>query len=213
VNREEIIAKIRSMIALRDRTDFEGEAQAASELIDRLCAKYNIDMSEEDRVAVFEEAFAMGRTRAYDKLLLLAVATYYDAKVFTQGASLRLVGTEAQQIQTRAYYEFIKECMENSARCAYEGEKVLALIQDRRVPGRDYLHTFKVSFASRVNSRLKEMKKAEGRVHEHAQDTANFYADSYGPMRTRSIGSVRANGGVEAGQSAGDSTSLRRQLH
>jgi hypothetical protein len=213
VNREEIIAKIRSMIALRDGTDFEGEAQAASELIDRLCAKYNINMSEEARVAVFEDVFASGRTRAYDKLLLLAVATYYDAKVFTAGASLRLVGTEAQQIQTRAYFEFIKSCMELQAQSAYQGEKLLAELQGTRVPGRDYLHTFKVAFASKVNARLKEMKKAEGRVHEHANDTAEFYNTTYGAMRTRSVGSVRANGGYEAGRSAGEATSLRRQLH
>lgn len=156
-------------MSLRDGTDFEGEAAAASALIDKLCTQYGIALSDLDKVDILSEVFTDGRSRAYDKILLLGVASYYDSKVFTRGPSLHVMGSEAQLIQTRVYFDFLKEVMESEARKAYEAEKLLSSLTGQACPRRDFLHAYKTSFAQKVKERLAEMKRGEGRVHEHAQ--------------------------------------------
>lgn len=211
MDRNQVIAKIQAMMALRDGSTFDGEASNASRMIDMLCAKYGVNIDEDLKPEVLDELFSQGRHRDYIKWILKAVAAYYDAKLYISNKTqLKVIGTEAQQIVVKIYNDFIIECMNNEAQKAYQGEQVLAQLMGKPAPDRKFLHAFKQAFATQVCTRLRQMKQEENRVHEHAKYTSAI-VKGYALSRARSTSTMLGGSGAEAGFSAGDSVSLRKQ--
>jgi hypothetical protein len=213
MNRQQVIAKIKSMLKLQESTDFDGEASAAASMIDKLCAKYGITLQEATEVIATDEQFSTFKKmdEAY-AILLNAVANFYDAKAYinnsVNGKSFNVIGSEAQQIQVNLYFEYLLEVMNREADKAYLAEKVIAELTGKTT-NRSFKVNFKKAFSRQVQERLIQMKKDENRVHEdkNAVDKA---------LSTRRFGRGRSmkgavGDGAGAGANVGSGVSLNRQ--
>jgi hypothetical protein len=209
MDRQAIVSKIQAMMALQASSTFEGEASAAAAMIDKLCQKYGISLSDAIKPQILDEVFTSGRTRDYTKIILTALAKFYDAKAyFKNTGDVHVIGSEAQQIQVKLYYEFVAACMEQEAKKAYEGEKILADLLDKPAPTRSFLHAFKLAFSRTVSQRLAVMKVEQNRKHEHAEYTSAIVKTyRFGGWRGKSA----TGSGALAGNSAGNSVSLNKQ--
>jgi len=68
------------MLKLQESTDFDGEASAAAAMIDKLCQKHGISLSEATEVIANDEVFSeFRRMNSSYAILLNAVANFYDA--------------------------------------------------------------------------------------------------------------------------------------
>jgi hypothetical protein len=211
MNRSEVMDKIRAMMALKEGTSFEQEADNAAKMIDRLCEKYGVTVADALTPEVNDEGFqSFKRLDNSIAILFSAVATFYDAKAYvSHGKELKLIGTEAQQIQTRLYYEYLNDCMEAECKKAHAAEKILSELTGQSLD-RGFKKNFKIAFARSVHQRLIEKKKEENRIHEHAEYTKNTLST----MRFTRRSSVGARGdGAFSGDSAGNSVSLHRQAN
>lgn len=212
MNRQQVIAKIQSMMKLQSNTTFDGEASAAAALIDKLCQKYGITLNEASQTQVSdEEFFTFKRINTALVTLLNAVASFYDAAAYLKNGdtkSIQILGSEAQQIQVRLYYEYLVQVMENEAELAYKAEKVLGALTGKAV-SRSFKINFRKAFADKVAFRLKEMKVEENRVH----DDAKAVKDKLSTMRFSRA--KKMNGaigdGAFAGSNVGAGVSLHRQ--
>jgi hypothetical protein len=216
MDRQSILEKIAAMLALQESSTFEGEAAAAAEMIDKLCKKYGVTIDEATTPQVLDEIkFSQKRMSEADFVLFCAVARFYDARGYvnydrSQGRKVthfKCIGTEAQQIQTQLYYQFIHECMVNECEKAYQAEKVLAELLDKNFTRAGFKTNFYKAFADKVKERLRELKIERG-DHEHKEYTAIVVADRkilY--RRTKEAGGW---GGV-AGYDAGSQVSLNKQ--
>lgn len=176
MDRQQVIAKIQSILKLQKGTDFEGEASAAANLIDKLCKQYNVTLDEATETQVFDETFMTFKriNQAY-ATLLNAVAYFYDAKAYLKTddvKSIQIIGSEAQQIQVRLYYDYLLEVMEKECKLAHEAEKVIASVSGNTI-SRSFKTNFKKAFSNKVALRLHEMKEAEKRTHEDADAVKN----------------------------------------
>ena len=216
MDRQAILDKIAAMLALQESSTFEGEAAAAAELIDKLCKKYNVSVEEATIPAVLNEIkFSQKRMREADFVLFCAVARFYDARGYvnydrSQGRKVthfKVIGTEAQQIQTQLYYEFIHECMEKECEKAYEAEKIIAELTGQEFTRAGFKINFNKAFATKVKERLIEMKKERG-DHEHKEYTAIEVAKH--TIGKRTVGSGVGSVGY-AGSDAGSNVSLHKQ--
>lgn len=214
MNREQIISKIQSMLKLQESTDFEGEASAAAKMIDKLCKQYGISVQEAaEPIAKDEEFGSFKRMDNAYVTLLNAVAQFYDAKLYMRTDHQRgvktyqIIGTEAQQIQTKLYFEFLHQQMDKEADLAHKAEKVICHLKDTKVQ-RSFRTNFKKAFAQKVSFRLREMKIAEGRVHEDAAAVSK----KVGAMRftNRKVTGGRGQG-AQSGSESGSNVSLNRQ--
>lgn len=211
-DRKAIIAKIQAMLKLQEQTSFEGEASAAAALIDRLCKQNGISLEEATATQILDESIKdFKRTDQSYVLIVGAVAEFYDAKAYlknsSSGRSLKIIGSEAQQIQVQLYSEFLMEVMDRECKVAYEAEKILAELTDGKI-SRSFIFNFKKAFAGKVFDRLREMKIEENRVHEDkdavekALSTMRFGKSKFSSAK---------GSGAHAGSSAGESASLNRQ--
>jgi len=213
MDRQQVINKIKAMLKLQEATDFEGEASAAANLIDKLCKEYNVTLNDVERVEIIEEVFeSFKKINVANCTLLDAVANFYDAKLLItknrQGQTFLVVGSEGQQIQTRLYYDYLKGVMDREADIAYSAEKVLANINGFTL-SRSFKINFRKAFAEKVEQRLKEMKIKEGRAHEHKQLVCSKLTEmEIGPARNLN-GSMGS--GAHAGANVGAGVSLHRQ--
>jgi len=216
MDRQAILDKIAAMLRLQESSGFDGESAAAAAMIDKLCEKYGVTVNEATTPQVLEEVF-----EEYKKLdeacfvLFGAVARFYDSLGIvyydnSQGrriSKLKCIGTEAQQIQTRLYYDFLKSCMIRECEIALKGEKALANILGNSYNAYGFRSNFCKAFAVKVRERLSEMK-ATREPHEHKEITAIEVAK-------RKFGNRRmggANGlGANLGSNAGANASLHRQ--
>ena len=83
MDRQQVIAKIKSMLALQQGTDFDGEASAAAAMIDKLCKKYGITVDEATEVVASDELYqSFKRLDTSFALIVNAVAKFYDAKAY-----------------------------------------------------------------------------------------------------------------------------------
>jgi hypothetical protein len=212
MDRQQVIAKIQAILKLQKGTNFEAESQTAAAIIDKLCKQYNVSLDDATKTQVLDETFeSFKRINSAKALILNAVATFYDAKAYVKNGDikqLQIIGTEAQQIQTKLYYEYLLEVMERECETAHKAEKVLADVTGKPV-SRSFKINFRKAFANKVSERLYEMKKEENRVHEDA----NAVSEKLSTMR---FGKTRkfagANGaGADVGNEVGNSVSLRRQ--
>lgn len=216
MDRQAILDKIAAMLALQESSDFDGEAAAAAAMIDKLCKKYGVTVDEATTPQVLTEAVEeYKRMNDANFTLFCAVASFYDAKgyvhVSTQNgrklSTFKCIGTEAQQIQTKLYYEFLKDNMEKECKKAIAGEKVLAELLGNEFSARGFSANFNKAFAAKVRERLIDMKK-EREPHEHKEVTAIEVAKiKFGTHR----GSAGSGWGATAGGSAGSTVSLNKQ--
>ena len=214
MDRNQVIAKIKSMLKLQESTDFDGEASAAAAMIDKLCAKHGITLQEAKGVLAVDEQFASFKKMdvAFTQIVN-AVAKFYDAKAYVKtdinGAkTIQVIGSEAQQIQVNLYSEFLVDVMNREADKAYKAEKIIASLTGAKL-SRSFKINFKKAFAIQVADRLRDMKKEENRVHEDKQavDTA------LSKMRFNSSTKFRgaSGAGATAGADVGSNVSLNRQ--
>lgn len=212
MDRSQVIAKIQSILKLQNGTDFEGEANAAAKMIDKLCKQYGVTITEATETQVLDESFlTFKRTNAALTILLNAIANFYDAKAYMKNGdtkSLQIIGSEAQQIQVRLYYDYLLQVMEKEANVAYEAEKVMSAITGNSV-SRSFKLNFRKAFANKVAERLREMKKDENRVHDDADAVKNKLSTMHFGRARRVNGATGA--GAYAGAGVGDSVSLNRQ--
>ena len=212
MDRQQVIAKIQSILKLQEGTTFDGEATAAANLIDKLCKQYGVSIQEATETQVLDETFQTFKriNQAY-ATLLNAVATFYDAKAYLKNGdvkSLQVIGSEGQQIQTRLYFEYLLQVMEKECDVAHKAEKVLCELTGGSV-SRSFKINFRKAFAIKVAERLVEMKKEQNRVHEDAEAVSNKLSTmrlSRGKRFTAAKGD-----GAYAGGTVGAGVSLNRQ--
>ena len=212
MDRQQVIAKIQSILKLQNGTDFEGEASAAAAMIDKLCKQYNVSLSEATETQVLDEEFqSFKRINQAYATLLNAVASFYDAKAYVKNGdvkSLQVIGSEGQQIQVRLYFEYLLQVMERECDTAYKAEKVLSELTGATV-SRSFKLNFRKAFADKVSVRLYEMKKEEGRVHDDADAVKNkLSAMRFG--RAKKFTGASGAGATVGGQ-VGAGVSLNRQ--
>jgi len=214
MDRNQVIAKIKSMLKLQESTDFDGEASAAAAMIDKLCAKHGITLQEAKEVLAVDEQFASFKKMdvAFTQIVN-AVAKFYDAKAYVKtdinGAkTIQVIGSEAQQIQVNLYSEFLVDVMNREADKAYSAEKIIAQLTGANLK-RSFKINFKKAFAIQVADRLNEMKKEENRVHEDKQAVVTALSK----MRFNSSTKFRSasGAGATAGADVGSNVSLNRQ--
>jgi hypothetical protein len=212
LDRTQVIAKIQSILKLQENTTFDGEASAAAAMIDKLCKQYGITINEATETQVSDEEFlSFKRVNVALTTLLNAIASFYDAKAYMKNGdtkSLQIIGSEAQQIQVRLYYDYLVQVMEKEAEVAHKAEKILSSLRGDSV-SRSFKLNFRKAFADNVALRLREMKKAEGRVH----DDAKAVSDKLSTMRFGRAKKMNgANGaGAYVGANVGAGVSLNRQ--
>jgi hypothetical protein len=212
MNRQQVIAKIQSILKLQEGTSFEGEADAAAKMIDKLCKQYGVTITEATETQVFDESFInFKRVNVALTTLANAIATFYDAKAYLKSGdskSLQIIGSEAQQIQVRLYYDYLVQVMENEADVAHKAEKILCDVTGKTV-SRSFKLNFRKAFADKVAERLKEMKLAENRVH----DDAKAVSDKLSTMRFGRAKKMNGASGAGAysGANVGAGVSLNRQ--
>jgi len=212
MDRSQVIAKIQSILKLQNGTSFEGEADAAAKMIDKLCKQYGVTISEATETQVLDESFAsFKRINVALSTLANAIATFYDAKAYLKNGdtkSLQIIGSEAQQIQVRLYYDYLVQVMEKEAEVAHQAEKIMSDLTGKSV-SRSFKINFRKAFADKVAERLREMKLAENRVHDDADAVKNKLSQMRFGRAKKMNG---ANGaGAYAGAGVGGSVSLNRQ--
>jgi hypothetical protein len=214
MDRNQVIAKIKSMLKLQESTDFDGEASAAAAMIDKLCAKHGITLQEAKEVLAVDEQFASFKKMdvAFTQIVN-AVAKFYDAKAYVKtdinGAkTIQVIGSEAQQIQVNLYSEFLVDVMNREADKAYKAEKIIAALTGANLK-RSFKINFKKAFAIQVADRLREMKKEENRVHEDKQAVVTALSKMRFNSSTKFRGASGA--GATAGADVGSNVSLNRQ--
>ena len=212
MDRQQVIAKIQSILKLQNGTSFEGEADAAAKMIDKLCKQYGVTINEATETQVLDEEFvSFKRINVALTTLANAIANFYDAKAYMKNGdskSLQIIGSEAQQIQVRLYFDYLVQVMEKEAEVAHKAEKIMCDIKGT-VISRSFKLNFRKAFADKVAERLKEMKLAENRVHDDADAVKN-------KLSTMRFGrSKKMNGasgaGAYSGANVGAGVSLNRQ--
>lgn len=212
MDRNQVIAKIQSILKLQENTTFDGEASAAAAMIDKLCKQYGVTITEATETQVLDESFETFKRANYALMTLLnAIATFYDAKAYMKNGdtkSLQVIGSEAQQIQVRLYYDYLVQVMEKEAEVAHQAEKIMSALQGKAM-SRSFKLNFRKAFADNVALRLREMKEAEGRVHDDADAVKNKLSAMRFGRAKKMTGASGA--GAYAGAGVGSSVSLNRQ--
>ena len=212
MDRQQVIAKIQSILKLQNGTSFEGEADAAAKMIDKLCKQYGVTITEATETQVYDESFvSFKRINVALTTLANAIAKFYDASAYLKNGdskSLQIIGSEAQQIQVRLYYDYLVQVMEKEADVAHKAEKIMCDIKGTSI-SRSFKLNFRKAFADKVAERLKEMKLPENRVHDDADAVKN-------KLSTMRFGrSKKMNGasgaGAYSGANVGAGVSLNRQ--
>jgi len=216
MDRQAILDKIAAMLRLQESSTFEGESAAAAAMIDKLCKQYGVTVDDATTPQVLEEDYlTTGRMNEAEFMLFCAVARFYDAKAYVytskstgrKTSTFKCIGTEAQQIQTKLYYEFLLETMSRECNTALQGEKLMAELQGYAFNKAGFKPNFNKAFVLKVRERLEEMKKERG-DHEHKEITAIEVAKK----RFSSVKIGGASGaGAAIGSNAGANASLYRQ--
>lgn len=214
MDRKALYEKLHSMILLKESTDFEGEAANAAAMIEKLCKQHGISVEDALTPQVHDEEFLVQKKlNAADFGLFAAVARFYDAFPYvksdrTSGRVIQhyqCIGTEAQQIQTRLYYEYLHECMEKECEKAMKAEKILAELKGIKYKAYGFSSNFNKAFVNRVEARLEQLKEKD---HPHKP-----YVEKVSSLMK--LGKIRYNGprgaGSLAGYNVGSTVGLLRQ--
>ena len=216
MDRQAILDKIAAMLKLQESSNFEGESAAAAAMIDKLCKKYGVTLDEATTPQVLTEEFlATKRMNDAEFMLFCSVARFYDAKGFVQYdnsqgrriSRFKCIGTEAQQIQTKLYFDFLKESMVKECEKAMVGEAVLAELLGQEFNKSGFKTNFYKAFAEKVRERLNEMKEPR-EPHEHKEVTAIEVSKiRFGSRRVSGASGL----GAQIGSNAGSNVSLNKQ--
>ncbi len=216
MDRQAILKKISAMLRLQESTGFDGEANAAATLIDKLCKQHGVTIDDVNTPEVLTEAFETYKKLDESHLILFcAIARFYDALGMSSPShqtgrkvtTLKCIGTEAQQIQVRLYYDFLKGCMIRECETAIAGEKVLAELKGNSYSAYGFRSNFCKQYAAMVRDRLYEMKLNRA-DHPDKEHTAVVIAR----LKLRTHRTSRASGiAAQLGSSAGANASLHRQ--
>ena len=214
MDRTAILEKIQQMLALQASTSFDGEAEAAAKMIEKLCKKHGISIDEAKGPIIKDEQFgeSFKRMDQAKAMIYNAVAAYYGAKLYIDrsnaSSEFKIIGSEAQSIQTELYSQYILQVMEKELETAYRAEKVIAHLQDKTVD-RSFRSNFRKAFADKVGARLFDMRDKREQPHEDAQAVREALTKRrFG--RSRSFRGA-AGAGAVAGGSVGGSVGLNRQ--
>ena len=212
MDRSQVISKIQSILKLQEGTSFDGEADAAAKMIDKLCKQYGVTITEATETQVFDESFVTFKRANYALTTLLnAIAKFYDAKAYMKNGdvkSLQIIGSDAQQIQVKLYFDYLNQVMEKEAEVAHQAEKILSNLTGKSV-SRSFKLNFRKAFADKVAVRLFEMKKEENRVHEDKKAVSDKLSTMrFGRARKMNGGSGE---GAAIGSNVGAGVSLNRQ--
>jgi hypothetical protein len=216
MDRQAILRKIAAMLQLQEASNFDGETSAAAGLIDKLCQQYGVTIQEATEPQVLKEDFEVYKKLDEASFILFsAVARFYDGLGISHSSyatgrkvtTLKCVGTEAQQIQTRLYYDFLKAAMIRDCEVAMAGEKILAELQGNRYHAYGFRANYCKAFVAKVRDRLHEMK-LNREDHPDKQYT-KLVIDK---MRlTTHTTSAAAGMAASLGANAGANASLHRQ--
>jgi hypothetical protein len=216
MDRQSVLDKIAAMLKLQQSSDFEGEAANAAAMIDKLCAKYGVTVEDATIPQVLTEEFlSTKRMNDAEFMLFCAVACFYDAKGYveydnSQGrrvSRFKCIGTEAQQIQTRLYFDFLKESMVKECDKAMAGEQILSELLGKEFNKSGFKSNFYKAFSAKVRERLIEMKETRD-PHEHKQYTQIEVSKiRFGSRRFASASGV----GAQIGSNVGSNVSLNKQ--
>ena len=120
MDRKQVIEKIQAILKLQEGTTFDGEADNAAKMIDMLCKKYGVTIDEATEVQVDDEVFLkFKKINVAYATLLNAIAYFYDAKAYLKtdvngNKTIQVIGSEAQQIQVRIYFDYLVDCGERN---------------------------------------------------------------------------------------------------
>lgn len=213
MTREQIISKIQSMLRLQENTNFEAEAENAARMIDKLCKQYGITVEDASSPIVNDEEFSVYKRKDSAYVTLLnAVANYYGAKLYLKNnyntgvKSYQIIGTEAQQIQTKLYFEFLYESMLKECEIAYNAEKIITELQGKSMQ-KSFRINFKKAFSQQVYARLLKMG-----AKDNTPD-ADAVKKKVSLMRfgkSTKLSGARGDG-ANAGYDSGSNVSLNRQ--
>ena len=132
---KQVIEKIQAILKLQEGTTFDGEADNAAKMIDMLCKKYGVTIDEATEVQVEDEIFLkFKKINVAYATLLNAIAYFYDAKAYLKtdvngNKTIQVIGSEAQQIQVRIYFDYLVDCMEKETETAHKAEKIIAQLR------------------------------------------------------------------------------------
>jgi hypothetical protein len=212
MNRQQVIEKIKSMLKLQESTDFDGEAQNAARLIDKLCKEYNISIEDAHRPEILTEVFEKFRKISYaNHMLFTSICYFYDAiplisTVKNTSRTFKIMGSESQIIQARLYYDYLLEVMERESAKALQAEKILAQLTGSKPPSKAFGPNFRKAFAIRVSERLSEIKE---HAHEHAKYTEEKFKES--GIKTQKHKDTEIGVGGYEGSVIGSDVSLNKQ--
>lgn len=216
MDRQAILDKIAAMLRLQESSDFDGESAAAAAMIDRLCKKYGVTVDDAITPKVLTEDFhSTGRMNEAEFILFCAVAKFYDAKGYVQYdnktgrrvSTFKCIGTEAQQLQTKLYYDFLLETMKKECEKALKGELILSELTGGNFNKSGFRSNFYKAFSFKIKERLIELK-VDRDTHEHKEITAIEVSKMRFGTRKVSGG---AGLGAQIGANAGENASLHRQ--
>ena len=216
MDRQQVLAKIAKMLRLVEQSTFEGETSAAAEMIDKLCKQYGVTVEQAGTVDITtEDHFVTKRMADADFVLFGAVARFYDATGYVNRrqvagrmtTTFKCIGSQAQQIQVKLYYEFLNDTMIRQCKIALAGEKVLAEMLGKYFSSDNFRKDFKIAFAKKVCERLTEMKQLRD-PHPDKEATAIVAAQT--KIRTRNVKAGSSNAAA-LGSNAGANASLNKQ--
>jgi hypothetical protein len=216
MDRQAILKKISAMLRLQESSGFAGEASAAASLIDKLCKQYGVTIDEVNTPQVLTEEFEVYKKLDESHFILFsAIARFYDALGMSQSnyqtgrkvTTLKCIGTEAQQIQVRLYYDFLKNCMIRECEIAMAGEKILAELKGNSYNAYGFRANYCKQYAAKVRDRLFEMK-----LNREDHPDKNHTAAVIARLKLRTHRMSQASGiAAQLGSNAGANASLHRQ--
>jgi hypothetical protein len=216
MDRQAILKKISAMLRLQESTGFDGEANAAASLIDKLCKQYGVTIDDFNTPQVLTEEFEVYKKLDESHFILFgAIARFYDALGMSHSnyqtgrkvTTLKCIGTEAQQIQVRLYYDFLKNCMIRECEIAMAGEKILAELMCNSYNAYGFRANFCKQYAAKVRDRLFEMK-----LNREDHPDKNHTAAVIARLKLRTHRMSQASGiAAQLGSNAGANASLHRQ--
>lgn len=229
------IEKIQKCLELARRGGTEGEANAAMARVQALLAKHNLTMAEvEDRGQTVEDYVRndLGRLQPWQRSVWNGIASLYFCSYFSSGKNGVLIGKPSNAAIVRSMADYIcklgeRLAAEGSAKSLEDLPDDLRYDAAMRSMITQFRNSFKAGFSSRIYQRCaEEIRSAKaGNMTDENTGCALVVAPLYEKtgkeiaVFLRSLGvSVRSKtqsrrissgDGYRAGQSAGNSVSLR----
>lgn len=159
-----IIAKVKALMAKTiDAGCTESEAMTAANLAAELMQKYDLEVKDieeikDDSYGARKREFATGsgRRRAYHEVnnILMAIANYFDCKVWLTGMDLIFFGSKDDTDLAHEMVVMMRHAMDNE----WNKNKIVLTVMNPKVHGRVLRTSFLAGMARRLNERFRELK-------------------------------------------------------